>query len=57
MQTVENNKIPPLKSERVIMGTKIIVIIKRMQFRDKDQTRKTDIHDKEHKVTKIIRTK
>ena len=32
-------------------------VIKRMYSRDKDQTGKTDIHNKEHKITKIIHTK
>ena len=39
---------------RVIKGTNVIAVIKRMQSRDKDQTWKTDIYNKEHKVTKII---
>ena len=42
--------------EGVIKGTKVIAVIKRMQFRGKDQTWKTDIHYKEHKVTKIIQS-
>ena len=28
-----------------------------MQFMDKDQTWETDIHNKEHEITKIIHTK
>ena len=43
--------------ERVIMGTKVILVIKRMQSKDEDQTWKTDTHNKENKVTKIIHTK
>ena len=42
---------------RVIKGTKVIAIIKRMQSSDKDQTWKTDIHTKEHEATKILHTK
>ena len=36
-------------SKKVIKGTKVIAVIKRMLCRDKDQTWKTDIHNKEHK--------
>ena len=36
-------------SQRVIKGTKVIVVIKRMLSRDKDQTWRTDIYNKEHK--------
>ena len=43
--------------ERVIKGTKILAEIKRMLSRDKDETWKTDTHNKGHKVTKIIHTK
>ena len=44
--------------ERVIKGTKILAEIKRMQSRDKDQTKKNrHTHNKEHKITKIIHTK
>ena len=43
--------------ERVIKRTKVIAVIKRMQSIDKDQIWKTDIHNKEHKLTKIIHTK
>ena len=39
--------------ERVIKGTKVILVIKRMYSRDNDRTWKTDIHYKEHTVTKI----
>ena len=42
--------------ERVIKGTKVIAVIKGMLSRDKDQTWKTDIQNKEHKKTKIINT-
>ena len=45
------------KSERVIRGTKILAEIKSMLSRDKDQTWKTDKHDKEQNATKIIHTK
>ena len=41
----------------VVKGTKVTVVIKRMLSRDKDQVWKTDIRNKEHKVTKIIHTK
>ena len=34
--------------ERVIKGTKVIAVIKRMQSKDKDQTLKTDIHIKKN---------
>ena len=44
-------------SGRVIQETKIPVEIKRTYSRDKDQTWKTDKHNKEHKITKIIHTK
>ena len=37
---------------RVIKGTKVVAVIKRKPSRDKDQALKTDIHSKEHKVTK-----
>ena len=43
--------------QRIITGTRILAEIKRMQSSDKDQTRKTDKHDKEHKATKITHTK
>ena len=42
---------------RVIKGTEILVKIKSMQFKDKDQTGKTDAHNKEHQIIKIINTK
>ena len=45
------------KIERVIKGTNLIEVINKMPFRDKDQTWKTDIRNKEHNVTKIIHTK
>ena len=38
--------------ERVTKGTKILAEIKRMFFSDKDQTRRTDTHNKKHKITK-----
>ena len=43
----------------VIKGTKILAVIKRMQSRDTHNRHClfTDIHNKEHKVTKIIHTK
>ena len=37
--------------QRVIKGTKVIAVIKRMRSRDKDQTWKTEVHNKEHRVT------
>ena len=43
-------------SELVIKETKVIAVIKRMQSRDKDDTWKTDMHNKEHRVTKIMHT-
>ena len=43
--------------ERVIKGTKILAVIKIAYSRDKDQTRKTDTHNIEHSITKIIRIK
>ena len=43
--------------KRVIKGTKIPVEIERMESRDKDHTWKTDTHNKEYKITKIIHTK
>ena len=43
--------------QRVIKGTKFIAEIKRMSHRDKDHTWKTDKHNKERRVTKIIHTK
>ena len=36
---------------KVIKGTKILVEIKSMQYRDKDQVRKTDPYNKEHIIT------
>ena len=38
-------------NERVIKGTQVIAVIKIMWSRDKDQTWKTDIHNKKHEVT------
>ena len=35
----------------IIKVTKVIAVIVRMYSRDKDQTLKTDIYNKEHKVT------
>ena len=45
------------KGTFVIKGTNILAEIKRTQSSDKDKTGKTDAHNKEHKITKIIRTK
>ena len=42
--------------ERIIKGTTVIAVIKRMQSRDTDQTWKTDTYNKEHELTKIIHT-
>ena len=36
------------------MGTKVIAVTRKMESRDKDQTYKTDIHNKELNVTEII---
>ena len=41
----------------VIKEPKVIAVIQRMQSTDKDQTWKTEIHNIEHKVTKIIHTR
>ena len=38
--------------KRVIKENKILTEIKRMYFRDKDQTWKLDTHNKENKITK-----
>ena len=42
---------------RATKGTKATAATKKSHSRDKDQKRKTDMHNKEHKVTKIIYTK
>ena len=43
--------------ERVFKWTKIRAEIKRILSKDKDKTRKTDTHNKEHAIIKITRTK
>ena len=42
---------------RVIKGTRITAEIKRIKSKNKDHTGKSDAHNKEHKITKITRTK
>ena len=54
MHTVQWNVVSmsyPNKYQRVIKRTKVLAVIKRMSSRDKDQTWKTEIHNKEHRVT------